>query len=76
MSLGWDARQTVFNAASIAPTFLAAGMACFAVVIMSLGESKRFDAAGVVLLQAITAILAAFIAGMIAAYLVERLSEK
>jgi hypothetical protein len=76
MELGWDARQRVFNAASIAPTILAMGMACFATVILTIGNSKKFEATVSVLLQTITAILASFISGMLAAYLVERARKK
>jgi hypothetical protein len=76
MELGWDARQRVFNAASIAPTILAMGMACFAGVMLTLGGSKKFEATVIVLLQAIIAVLAAFISGMLAAYLIERSREK
>jgi hypothetical protein len=76
LELGWSARQRVFNAASIAPTILAAGLACFAVVMLSLGGGRKFEASSNLLLQAFTSILASFISGMIAAYLVERVSRR
>ncbi len=71
----WTPRQRVFNAAAIAPTFIAVGSACFAFVILSLGDAKRFVGADNFLIQAITGILVAFATGMIAAYLVERAAK-
>ena len=76
LGLGWNARQRVFNSAAITPTIIAAGAACFAAVILISGGNQRFTGANVFLIQAITASLAAFVGGLIAAYLVERALRK
>ena len=69
---GWNARQRVFNSAAIAPAIMAAGAACFGLVILTLGGDQRMLGADNFLIQALIAIFVAFDAGLIAAYLVER----
>jgi hypothetical protein len=71
--IAWTARERVFNSAAIAPVMIASGAACFAIVILTLGGTQKFAGAEAFLLEAITTLLAMFVIGMIAAYLVERL---
>ena len=68
----WTPRQLVFNSAAIAPSLIAAGSACFAIVILTLGDARKFEGADNFLIQAITTVLVAFAAGMVSAFLVER----
>jgi len=44
--------------------------------MLSFGGGRKFEASSNLLLQAFTSILASFISGMIAAYLVERVSRR
>jgi hypothetical protein len=76
LDLGWSARQRVFNSASIAPTLIATGSVCFALVMLTLGGNQRLTGSNQFLLQALTGILAALNGGMIAAYLVEHYSRQ
>lgn len=72
----WTARQRVFNSAAIAPAIIAVGAALFGILILTKGGAQNYGGADVFLLQAITTVLAAFVAGMLAAYLVERLVRR
>lgn len=76
LGIGWNARQRVFNSAAILPTIIAIGGVGFAAVILGLGGNPRFVATDAFLIEALTAIFAMFISGMIAAYFVERVQKR
>ena len=70
----WSARQRVFNSAAICPALLAVGGACFTTVILIMGKGGWITGSSSFLLQILTSIFASYSAGLLAAYLVERLT--
>ena len=73
---GWSARQRVFNSAAIFPVLLAVGSVCFATIILTSGAEGWITGSNAFQLQTLTAIFAAYGAGLLAAYVMETLLDR